>query len=159
VKTAFTIIELIFVILIFALLSSIAVYYIPDNTLNENVKILKDKILEKRSNGINLISSDKENNLTCIEFNITKLNEDENNSRVKFRFSKRITISLGGCENANGINLEDNKTICFDRFGRPFIGEVDDKLKNLCHNNANILLDYRGKEKNLTIYFISGVVR
>jgi len=156
---AFTLIELIFVILILALMSAVAVYYIPDNTLNENIKILKDKILEKRSNAINFISKNEEMNLTCIEFNITKLNQDENNSRVTFRFSKRITISLSGCRNSNNINFENNKTICFDRFGRPFVGAVDDKLGNLCHNNANILLKYKSKDQNITVYSISGAVR
>ena len=153
----FTLIELIFVILILALVSAVAVYYIPDNTLSDNTKVLKDKILDKRSNSINFISTDS--NLTCIEFDINKLNEDENNSRVKFKFSKRITLEVSGCENKAGINFENNETICFDRFGRPFVGEVDDKLEKLCNNNAIISLKYKNKEKNLTIYTISGAVR
>ena len=156
---AFTLIELIFVILILALLSSVAVYYIPDNTLHENIKILKDKILEKRSNAVNFISQGKENNLTCIEFDINSLNKDENSSRVGFHFSKRITVKLGGCDNAANIDFEDNKTICFDRFGRPFVGEVDDKLENLCHNNAEISFEYKNKDSNITIYSISGAVK
>ena len=156
---AFTLIELIFVILILALLSSVAVYYIPDNTLNENTKILKEKILSKRSNAINFIAKDKETNLTCIEFNITKLNEDENSSRVNFHFSKRITMKVNGCDNSNNNDFESNKTICFDRFGRSFVGEVDDKLGNLCHNNAEVSLKYKGKEANITIYSISGAVK
>ena len=155
---AFTLIELIFVILILAIMSAVAVYFIPDNTLSENAKILKEKILGKRSNAINFIAEGEETNLTCIEFDINALNKDENSSRVSFHFSKRITISLSGCSNSNNIDFESNKTICFDRFGRPFAGEVDDKLGNLCHNNAEILLKYKNKEANLTIYSISGVV-
>ena len=154
---AFTLIELIFVIIILALLSAVAVYYIPDNTLYENTKVLKEKILDKRSNAINFISN--ENNLICIEFDINKLNEDENNSRVKFKFSKRLTINTYGCDNKANISFENNKTICFDRFGRPFVGEVDDKLKNLCNNNAIISISYKNKEKNVTIYPISGAVK
>ena len=155
----FTLIELVFVILILALLSAVAVYYIPDTTLDNNAKVLKDKILDKRSNSINFISSDS--NLTCIEFDIDKLNKDENSSRVKFKFSKRVTFDLSGCSNKAGINFENNKTICFDRFGRPFVGEVDDKLENLCNNNAIITVKYEAKkqEKNITIYTISGAVR
>jgi len=156
---AFTLIELIFVILILALMSTVAVYYIPDNTLNENVKVLRDKILQKRSNAINFFAKDNENNLTCIEFDINKLNEDENSSRVNFHFSKRITIKVSGCDSVSGIDIETNKTACFDTFGRVFVGNVDDKLENLCHNNINISLSYKGKEKNLTIYSISGVVK
>ena len=153
----FTLIELIFVILILALMSAVAVYYIPDTTLDNNAKVLKEKILDKRSNSINFISN--EGNLTCIEFDIDKLNKDENSSRVKFRFSKRISFNLKGCDNKAGISFENNKTICFDKFGRPFVGEVDDKLKNLCNNNVIISLNYRDKEKNITVYTISGAVR
>ena len=156
---AFTLIELVFVILILALMSSIAVYYIPDNTLSENQKILREKILEKRSNAINFMAKDSENNLTCIEFNITKLNEEENSSRVSFHFSKRVSINVNGCENRAGIDFATEKKICFDKFGRPFVKEVDDKLENLCHNNAYILLTYKKKDKNITIYSISGAVK
>ncbi len=152
---AFTLIELIFVILILALMSAVAVYYIPDNTLFKNAEMLKEKVLSKRSNAINFFADNNENNTTCIEFDINKLNEDESSSRVPFYFSKRIKISVSGCNSG----FENNKTICFDGFGRPFEGEVDDKLQNLCHNNAIISLDYKNKEINLTIYSITGAVR
>ena len=154
----FTLIEMIFVIVILALLSSVASYYLPDNTLHENAKILKEKILDKRSNAINFAVVG-ENNLTCVVFETDKLNSDENASRVKYHFSKRVKISLSGCDNRGGIDFDENKTICFDKFGRAFAGAVDDKLENLCNNNAIISLSYKSKDKNITIYTISGAVR
>ena len=154
----FTLIELIFVIIILAIISAVGVYYIPDPTLQESANVLKSKILNKRSNAINFITK-SENNITCIEFNITKLNKEENSSRVKYHFSKRVTLKTTGCKNNANIDFETNKTICFDSYGRPFVGEVDEKLDNLCQNDANISIDYKNKEKNIIIYKISGVVR
>ena len=153
----FTLIELIFVIIILAIVSAVGVYYIPDPTLQESANVLKSKILNKRSNAINFIT-DSENNITCIEFNISKLNKDENSSRVRYHFSKRLTLKVSGCANA-GIDFEDNKTICFDAYGRAFAGEVDEKLNNLCNSDANVSIDYKNKEKNITIFKISGFVR
>ena len=155
----FTLIELLFVIIILSLLSAVAVYYIPDPVLQESFNVLKSKILNKRSNAINFIADNSDNNITCIEFDIKKLNKDENSSRVKYHFSKRLSLKTNGCENSAGINFENNKTICFDSYGRPFAGYVDDKLNNLCNSDANISLDYKNKEKNLTIYKTSGFVR
>ena len=155
----FTLIELIFVIIVLSILSAVAVYYIPNPTLVQSVNVLKSKILSKRSNAINFIASKNENNVTCIEFDINKLNEDENSSRVKYHFSKRLSLSLNGCENDAGIDFEVNKTICFDTYGRPFVGEVDKKLNNLCESDAKISVDYKNKEKNITIFKISGFVR
>ena len=154
----FTLIELIFVIIILSIISAIGVYYIPDPTLQESVNVLKSKIFNKRSNAINFITN--ENNITCIEFNISKLNEDENSSRVKYHFSKRLVLKVKGCDTSlYGVNFENNKTICFDSYGRAFAGKVDEKLNNLCQSNAIISLDYKTKEKNITIYKTSGFVR
>jgi len=154
----FTLIELIFVIIILAIMSAVGVYYIPDPTLQESTNVLKSKILNKRSNAINFITNN-ENNITCIEFNITKLNEDENSSRVKYHFSKRLTLKVSGCVNNANIDFESNKTICFDSYGRPFVAKVDERLNDLCQNNAIISLDYKTKEKNITIYKMSGFVK
>ena len=154
---AFTLIELIFVIVIISLLSAVAVYYIPDPTLQEAFNVLKSKTFNKRSNAINFVNYE-DNNISCIEYTIKALNEDENNSRVKYHFSKRLSLSVSGCD-TNGIDFENNKTICFDSYGRAFAGIVDKTLNNLCENNAIITLKYKNKEKNLTIYQISGFVR
>jgi len=147
---AWTLIELIFVILIVGLISIVGVNSIPDNTLLNNSKFLYNKILEKKSNAIAFeadMNNSEENRSVCITFTKEWIQNDENYSKVKFNFSNRINISA------------TNSTICFDYLGRPYAGAVDlDNFSNLLHNEVNISLDYNNKEKNITIYPISGYV-
>ncbi|RUM55465.1 MAG: hypothetical protein DSY40_03955 [Nautilia sp.] len=147
---AWTLIELIFVILIVGLISIIGVNSIPDNTLLNNSKFLYNKILEKKSNAIAFeadMNNSEENRSVCITFTKEWIQNDENYSKVKFNFSNRINIT------------STNSTICFDYLGRPYAGAVDlDRFSNLLHNEVNVSLDYDNKEKNITIYPISGYV-
>jgi len=147
---AFTLIELIFVIIIVGILSVGAINAIPDNTLINNTNYLYNKILEKKANSIdfmaNMNNSD-ENRSVCITFDKEWLENDEKYSKVKFNISKRISIQ------------SDINTICFDYLGRPYNGAVNlDNFDNLLHNDVDINITYQQKIKTITIYHTTGDV-
>ncbi|GAB6045835.1 hypothetical protein JCM11957_14330 [Caminibacter profundus] len=154
-KKSFTLIELIFVVVIIGVLSYIGMQYIPDNTLNVATQTLKQKILQKRSNALGFkadMNNNEEKTKVCITLTKEALNQEEKNEKIKFDFSKIDNIS-------NNLPYEANNTICFDEFGRAYKKEVDNTLNNLLHEAVIITIQYKNKEQNITIFPISGYVR
>jgi prepilin-type N-terminal cleavage/methylation domain-containing protein len=150
---AFSLIELIFVIVIMGILSFVGIQYIPDEKLTVYTQMLKAKILEKKSNALGYRYTG-ENNLTCITFNKDWLTLDENNSKVKYDFNKTYITNINVFP-----QLNDNR-LCFDYLGREFNGSVDENLASLIHYDIIITLKgEKNKEENITIYPISGMVR
>jgi len=149
---AFSLIELIFVIVIMGILTFTGLQYIPDEKLTTYTQMLKAKILEKKSNALGYRYTG-ENNLTCITFDKHWLTLDENHSKVKYDFNKTyITISIS--------TSLDNNRLCFDYLGRDYNGSVDNNLTNILHTNIIITLkNEKNKEENITVYPISGMVR
>ena len=144
---AFTLIEMIFVLIIIGILSVIAVEFIPDNTLTDNTKALKNLINEKKSFALgyeaNMSNSDDKKKV-CITFNKDTLNKEENNSKVKYFFKADISSNYD--------------TICFDRFGRVYKNSIDAKNKNLLHENVKITLKYKNKTKTITVHKTTGFI-
>jgi prepilin-type N-terminal cleavage/methylation domain-containing protein len=148
---AFSLIELIFVIVIMGILSFVGLQYIPDEKLTTYTQMLKAKILEKKSNALGYRYTG-DNNLTCITFDKDWLTLDENYSKVKYDFNKTyISIET---------DLNQSR-LCFDYLGRDFNGSVDENLTNLIHTNIIIKLKdkRKNKEQNITVYAIIGNVR
>jgi hypothetical protein len=151
-KIAFTLIEIIFVIILVAILAIGALNSIPDNTLINNTEFIYGKILEKKANALGFLANmnDKdENRSVCIVFDNDWLKEDENFSKVKFKLSNRVQIDA------------ENKTICFDYLGRPYGGDVDlINFNNLLHKSVDINITYvkDKRYKTITIYPITGYV-
>ena len=144
---AFTLIELIFVIVIMGILSFIAISYIPDNTLTDNTKALKNLIKLKETYALGYeanMSDDNDKKKVCITFDKNILNNEENSSKIRYYFKSDISSNI--------------KTVCFDKFGRPFDSSIDKKDKNLLHKNVTITLSYKNKDKNIIIYQITGYV-
>ena len=146
----FTLIELIFVIVIGGILAFVALNSIPDNTLISDADILQAKILEKRSNALGY-KADMENSedikFVCIDLNKTSLNNEEKHSKVSYIFKSDISVNL------------DSDRICFDSLGRPFKDKVDYNLSYLIHKNVIISVKYKLKELNLTLYPMTGFVK
>ena len=144
---AFTLIEMIFVLIIIGILSIVAIEFIPDNTLTDNTKALKNLINEKKSFALgyeaNMSDSD-DNKKVCITFDKDTLNKEENNSRVKYFFKADISSNYD--------------TICFDRFGRVYKNSIDDENKNLLHKNVKITLKYKNKTKTIIVHKTTGFV-
>ena len=149
---AFSLIELIFVIVIMGVLTFTGLQFIPDEKLTVYTQMLKAKILEKKSNALGYRYTG-DNNLTCITFNKDWLTLDENNSKVKYDFNKTyISISIEP-------DLNENR-LCFDYLGRDYNGSVDNNLTNILHTNIIITLkNEKNKEESITVYPISGMVR
>ncbi len=144
---AFSLIELIFVIVIIGILSIIAVPFIPDYTLNDDAKSLINLINLKESTAMGYEantkdSKDKKN--VCITFTQDSLNKEENSSKIKYFFKSDISSNY--------------QTVCFDKFGRVFKNYIDDEDRNLLHKNVTITLQYKKKNKIVTIHKITGFV-
>jgi len=148
---SFTLIELIFVIIIVGILSIGAINALPDNTLINNTNYIYNKILEKKTNSLGFeadMQNEDENRSVCITFDKNWIKNDEKYSKVKFNLSKRVSIRA------------TNSTVCFDYMGRPYGGSVDlDKFSTLLHNEVNVTISYNNKEKNITIYPITGDIK
>ena len=146
-KKSFTLIELIFVLVLMGILTFVGVSYMPDNTLGDDAKALINLIKLKETYAIGYeadMSDDNDKKRVCIELNTTKLNEEENSSRIKYFFKSQISANYD--------------TICFDKFGRPFDSSVDSKDENLIDDNVTITLQYRDKNKTVIIHKITGYV-
>ncbi|ACM93006.1 prokaryotic N-terminal methylation motif domain protein [Nautilia profundicola AmH] len=147
---AFSLMELIFVIVIMGILSFIGLQFIPDETLTTDTQILKEKVLQKKSNalGYKFIGN---SDYVCITFNKDILNNEDKNSNEKVHYKFKSNIEVYGLNNGN--------TICFDNAGRPFDGEIDENLTKIIHTNIIISLKYKNNEQNFTIYPITGSIR
>jgi len=145
---AFSLIELIFVIVIMGILSYVGISSIPNETPITDAEVLKKIILNKKTNalGYEVFS---ENNDTCLKITKDYINSEENFSRVKYRF--KSTISVTGLSNSD-------KLLCFDYLGRPYDGKAEENLSNLLKKLVIITISYHKREKNLTLYPISGYV-
>ena len=146
---SFTIIELIFVIIIVGVLTIVGMESIPDNTLNNNTNFVYNKILEKQANGIGFnanMNNGEENRTVCITFDKDWIKNDENYSKVKFNLSNRISISA------------DIDTICFDALGRPYNGAIKNDYSNILHNKVQVTINYKNNSKNIIIYPMTGYV-
>jgi len=128
-------------------LSFIAVSYIPDDTLIDNTKALKNLINLKETYALGYeanMSDDNDKKKICITFDKNTLNNEENSSKIRYYFKADISSNI--------------QTVCFDKFGRPFENSIDTKDSNLLHKNVTITLSYKNKDKNITIYPITGYV-
>ena len=141
----FTLIELIFVIIIIGILTFVGVSFVPDNTLSDNAKALKNLINLKITNALSYeadMGNDSDKKKVCITFDKDDLNKEENNSKIKYFFKADISSNIN--------------TVCFDKFGRPFKDYVDEKDKNLLNENIKIMLKYKNREKEIIIHKLTG---
>ena len=143
----FTMIELIFVIVLMGLLTFVGLSFIPDNTLSDNTKALKNLINMKITNALSYeanMSDENDKKRVCITFNTDSLNSEENASKIKYFFKADIS--------------SDVDTVCFDKFGRPFKDSVDDRDNNLLNENIKIILKYKNDEQDILIHKLTGYV-
>ena len=145
---AFSLIELIFVIVIMGILTFSIFEFIPDNTLISDKEMLKLKIMQKKSNALGYKKIGF-NDYICITFDKDYLNDEDKNSSEKVHYRFKSDISVEG--------LSGNR-VCFDNFGRIYNNEVDVMLDNLVDDVIIIKLIYRNDEKNITIYPLTGAI-
>jgi prepilin-type N-terminal cleavage/methylation domain-containing protein len=138
-KAAFTIVELIFVIVILGILATTAKMNMPDNKLFNDINFITSKIKAKQIYALSYDNYDYENeifedNKTCIYINKDALNRDE-----KYQISSKTTIT------------PNNLNICFDNLGRPY-------LNNLVNMPIELNISYKAKTKKFKIMPFSGAI-
>lgn len=144
-RSGFSMVELIFIIILIGVLAKIGLNYMPDNRLLSDTSFLTMKIKEKQKNAIAddvngfLKPWSVEDNRTCIKLDINALEKEDSRSKKPHRFSSVISV-------------DGNNTICFDNFGRPYQGE------QLLLDKKEINVTYEGNNKIISVMPISGYV-
>ena len=144
-RSAFSMVELIFIIVIMGILAEIGLNFMPDNRLLNDTNFLTLKIKEKQKQAIAddvngfLKPWSIEDNRTCINLDVDVLEKEDLNSKKPHKFSSTI-------------NVDGNNTICFDNFGRPYQGE------QLLLDKKKIKVTYKDASKIISVMPISGYV-
>jgi Tfp pilus assembly protein FimT len=146
-KYAFTILEIIFVIIIISLVAIGARNALPDNTLLNSTNYLKAKILDKRANALayetNLTNLEDEY-LVCVKFDKDWLKIDESKSKVKINMSQKVTISA-------------DYNVCFDYLGRTHKNSINlDDFSTLMHESVDVNISYNNNYKIIRVYPMTG---
>ena len=145
-NSAFTMVELIFVIVVIGILSYVGSNFIPDNRLSNDTKFIMLKIREKQKNAIGYDSANfgespwkkMDNNATCITLDKTVLENEDKRAQKPYIISSNIVSTY-------------NK-VCFDSMGRPY--QSEQLLLNII--DINITKDSQIRE--LKLFPMSGYV-
>lgn len=165
---AFTIIELIIVIVIIGIVSSIFVMNIPDNNLISDKRYLVSKLYEKKNNALKYSYVNVSNNWetfnnydnNCLNLDVREdhivnsisqiVSEEINNE-----LSKKYYINDNLFLNITGLNSDLSK-ICFDANGVPYDGDY--RLENRLKQKVVIEMNYNGKVEYIYILPMTGAV-
>ncbi len=147
-KKAFTLIELIFIIVILALLSGVAVMSIPDNRLMTDINFVTMQIKKKQMDAFLYDHYDFDdptwrNNFydnTCIDTAKIKSNEIDSKSARKYQMHSTLS--------------EDK--ICFDHLGRPYHDNY--QLNNLLQTPILLDIEYKKIKRKIKIMPYSGSI-
>ncbi|MDD3325268.1 MAG: type II secretion system protein [Sulfurospirillaceae bacterium] len=153
IKKAFTLIELIFTIVLMGALLGIGTLFIPDNRLLNDTNYVVVKVKERQKNAIGYdrgvfggnpwqlpVKDSSDFNLTCIRFDKDYL---EKSDKAQHSMYSQISISP-----------DVNKTLCFDELGRPF-----QESERLLLKPLKVELNYKANAKSsFVIMPVSGYV-
>lgn len=149
-KKAFTLIELILVIVIIAILGGIGFSSMKSDYANKDGNFLLLKIKEARYKAIGF-ESRKPDGSSCVVVTRAAINTLEANatSPYKIRSNIEVTPAL------------TNDRLCFDSFGKPYNGNAYDgannmALTNLLHQNLTIKLTQGNDSCFIRVYSLSG---
>ncbi len=140
-QSGFTMIELIFVIVVIGILASLGSSMMPDNRMLEytNTATMNIKKTQKNAIGYDVNGFGTpwsvDDDTTCIDINHDELLETN---------STLVTITT---------DIVD-KRLCFDEYGRPY----EPSLARLLLTMKVINISYRGNDKNISVYPMSGYV-
>lgn len=153
-KSAFSMIELIFTVIIIGILASAMRMALPDTALRSDTDFILQKIRKIKMQALLYDHSipgktswrDVDYNDTCITLNKNYLNnmEQNTNSPHKYHLNKQTLLS------------STVSKICFDHEGRPYQNNY--KLNNFLHWPIELNITYKQKIKQLLIMPYSGSV-
>lgn len=146
-KKAFTLIELIFVIVILGVLGGIGFSSMRSDYANKDGNFLLLKVKEARYKAIGFEGNKNE---ACIVIDRATINSNELNSPSPYNIRSNITINP---------NLTNNR-LCFDALGRPHNGNAYNGnnivLNNLIQQNLAINLTNSGDLCSIRVHPLSG---
>lgn len=129
-RYGFSMVELIFVIVLLGILASIGGNILPDNRLLQYTNNVTMKIKETQKNAIGKdvngfgTSWSADNNVTCITLD-------------------------------SSLHVQDNSRICFDEYGRPY----DSVMEQLLLVKKDINVTYNGTFETISVLPMSGYVK
>lgn len=146
--SAFTLVELIFVIIVMGILSTAAVMKMPDNSIYNDVDFITSKIMQKQIQAMNYDHQDFSDSSwrdnfyenSCIDTSKLKFNENSSKEQRKYHIKSKI----------------QSAKICFDSLGRPYKNNY--KLNNFLKTPMLIKIEYKNKTKTVKIMPYSGSV-
>ncbi len=144
-RSGFTMVELIFVIVLMGIMAYIGGNFLPDNRLLNDTNFLTMSIKQTQKNALlyDVVGFLKpwsvEDNSTCIDLNIAKLEAKDIKAQKPHKFSSIISV-------------DGNSTLCFDNFGRPYQGG------HLLLKNLDINITKDTITKSLSLFPMSGYV-
>jgi len=147
-RKAFTLTELIFIIVILGILSSAAVMSIPDNRLMTDINFITSQIKKKQMDAFiydPYIFNDETwrdtfHNKTCINTANIKADEKSSSSARKYQIKSTLTSAK----------------ICFDSLGRPY--HENYKLNNLIKTPILLNIEYKSTKRKIKIMPFSGSI-
>ncbi len=153
-RKAFSMIELIFIIVILGILAGAIKMAIPDNRLSSDTNFVLQKIKEKQMYALNYDHftfgdeswRDTAYDNTCISLDKNSFNTLEENSKSpkKYKLSSLTTITV------------TQSKVCFDNLARPY--KTDYKLNNFLNMPIELNITYKSRTKRLIIMPYSGSV-
>lgn len=149
-RKAFSMVELIFIIVLMGILAKVASSFMPDNRLLNDTHYVSMKIKEAQKNAIGYDSfqfggakiwdiNRSDFNLTCIDCNKTFFENLDHN------FSLISTIS-------------PPQKFCFDSLGRPYELNTTNNSEQLLLNKIDINVTYNNKTNTISVLPMSGYV-
>ncbi len=146
-RRAFSMIELIFIIIILGILGASINMNMPDNRHTNDINFIISKIKQKQMQSLSYDNFDYKTNTfiddkTCINIDKTSINSLEFNSTNSnpYQISSKTILSI------------DEPNICFDNLGRPY------KLNIFVKMPIELNITYKNKIKTVNIMPYSGHV-
>ena len=145
-RSGFTMVELIFIIVLIGILASIGGNLLPDNKLLNDTNFITMKIKEKQKNAIGKSNYNfgdalwsSYNIATCID--LTKDGFEKNDLQAQKPYKLHSLL-----------NVDGNTTLCFDEYGRPYQSE------QLLLIKKDINVTYNAQMRTISVMPISGYV-
>ena len=145
-KEAFTLLELIFVVMLIGILSGIGFYSFKPHYLRNDINFVLMKLEETRYQGMDYDKSRLSSGDSTGCISIDALNKSDD---AAYKFHSTL-------------KNRPFEVLCFDTLGRDHNGTQDSNtttIDSLVHQNLTLVYGYNGEEANISIDYLSGNIR